>query len=199
MIDWISGIVADGGYLGIAFLMFVENIFPPIPSELIMPLAGFAAAKGELTMAGVIAAGGLGSVLGALPWYYAGHRWGLKRFKRLAKRHGKWLTMGPEDVDRATDWFDRHRGGAVLLGRLVPTVRTLISVPAGIARMPMALFLLFTTVGTLAWTGLLALAGYLLQGSYDKVSAVLDPLSILVVVGIVGTYVYRLARRKGAA
>lgn len=199
MIDWISGHVADGGYTGIAFLMFVENIFPPIPSELIMPLAGFAAAKGDLTLIGVILAGSLGSVLGALPWYYAGRRWGLTRFKTLAARHGKWLTMGPEDVDRANNWFDRHRGGAVLIGRLVPMVRTLISVPAGIARMPLALFLFFTAIGTKLWNGLLTLAGYLLQGSYDKVSAILDPLSILVMVGIFGIYVYRLSRHKGAA
>ncbi|MBU0725277.1 MAG: DedA family protein [Alphaproteobacteria bacterium] len=198
MIDWISDIVAGSGYPGIVFLMFVENIFPPIPSELIMPLAGFAAAKGNLSLAGVVMAGTLGSVLGALPWYYAGRAWGLGRFKQLAGRHGRWLTMGPEDVEQANAWFDRHRGRSVLLGRLMPTVRTLISVPAGIARMSMPAFLLFTALGTAVWTAVLAFAGYLLQGSYEKVAAIIDPLSLVVMAGIIGLYIYRLLRGKGA-
>jgi membrane protein YqaA with SNARE-associated domain len=131
MFDWITGLVERTGYVGIALLMLAENVFPPIPSELIMPLAGFAAAQGELGMAGVVAAGTAGALAGALLWYGLGRWVGLERLKRWAAEHGRWLTVSPDDLDRAAAWFGRHGGAAVLVGRLVPAVRTLISVPAG--------------------------------------------------------------------
>ncbi|MCT4372052.1 DedA family protein [Yangia mangrovi] len=203
MFDWISGFVDAVGAIGIAVLMFLENVFPPIPSELIMPLGGFNAAAGREHLLAVIVAGSLGSLAGALFWYWIGRRLGTQRLKRLAARHGRWLTILPEDLDRSNDWFTRHGGSAVLIGRLIPTVRTFISVPAGVARMPMASFLAFTTVGTVSWTTVLAMAGYLLQAQYGLVAGWLDPVSTAVVVGIVGVYVWRVAtygrrkRRKG--
>ncbi|MCA0939322.1 DedA family protein [Salipiger pacificus] len=203
MFDWISGFVDAVGAIGIAVLMFLENVFPPIPSELIMPLGGFNAAAGREHLLAVIVAGSLGSLAGALFWYWIGRRLGTQRLKRLAARHGRWLTILPEDLDRSNDWFTRHGGSAVLIGRLIPTVRTFISVPAGVARMPMASFLAFTTVGTVSWTTVLATAGYLLQAQYGLVAGWLDPVSTAVVVGIVGVYVWRVAtygrrkRRKG--
>src|SRR5215208_6279797 len=120
MFDWITGLVDRTGYLGIALLMLAENVFPPIPSELIMPVAGFTAAWGELTMAGVVLAGTAGSLLGALLWYYVGRWAGLERLKCWAGKHGRWLTITPEEVDEAAAWFDRHCGKAVLIGRLIP-------------------------------------------------------------------------------
>ncbi|MEH6566368.1 MAG: DedA family protein [Halopseudomonas sp.] len=196
MFDAIVEVVSKTGYIGVFFLMLLENIFPPIPSEVIMPLAGFSAAKGELNFFGVVAAGTAGSVVGALPWYYLGARLGKDRLMHFAERHGFWLTMGPEDIDKANDWFSRHGRAAVFFGRLLPTVRTLISVPAGIARMPMAAFLAYSTVGSLIWTALLALAGYLLESQYEKVADYLDPLSMAVIAFIVIAYFYRLVRLK---
>ena len=198
MFDKIVEIVSSFGYLGVFALMLLENIFPPIPSELIMPLAGFVAARGDLNFVGVILVGTAGSVVGALPWYYAGAKLGTERMKRLAGRWGHWLTLSPEDVDKARSWFDRHGRVAVFFGRLVPAVRTLISVPAGIVGMPMTLFLIYSTLGSLIWTALLALAGFLLESQYEKVQEYLNPVSTGVVVLMVLYYLYRLIRQRFA-
>jgi membrane protein DedA with SNARE-associated domain len=139
-------------------MMLAENVFPPIPSELIMPLAGFVAAKGQLNPVLVVLAGTLGSLLGALPWYYAGRWLGEARVCAFAARHGRWLTLGEKEIGQAIRWFERHGRIAVLVGRLVPTVRTLISLPAGMARMPLLPFLAYSAVGTLAWTAALTAA-----------------------------------------
>jgi membrane protein DedA with SNARE-associated domain len=119
------------GYAGVAFLMFLENVFPPIPSELIMPLAGFSAARGEMTLWGVIVAGSVGSVLGQYPLYYLGRAVGPERLHRWADRHGKWLTVSGKDIEKAREWLNRRGPIAVLLCRLVPGVRSLISIPRG--------------------------------------------------------------------
>ncbi|CAM4186044.1 DedA family protein [Palleronia rufa] len=193
MFDWISGIVDQMGYLGIAFLMFAENVFPPIPSELIMPLAGFNAARGDMTLVGVLIAGTVGAVAGALIWYWIGLKIGARRIRRLAARHGRWLTVSPDEFNTAEDWFDRHGGAAVFFGRLVPTVRTFISVPAGLVPMPLGRFLAYSTAGTLGWNLILTGAGYLLNSQYEKVQVWLNPISTAVVVGIVGVYIWRVA------
>ncbi|MDX2354144.1 DedA family protein [Stutzerimonas xanthomarina] len=196
MFDKIVEIVSAFGYIGVFLLMLLENIFPPIPSELIMPLAGFVAARGDLNFIAVILVGTAGSVVGALPWYYAGAKLGQARMKRFAERWGHWLTLSPEDVDKASEWFDRHGKGAVFFGRLIPAVRTLISVPAGIAGMSMTKFLIYSTLGSLIWTALLALAGYLLESQYEKVSEYMNPISTGVVVLMVLYYLYRLIRQR---
>ena len=192
MFDWIAGLVEDGGYLGIAALMFAENLFPPIPSELIMPLAGFAAARGELNVALAVLAGAAGSLAGAVFWYAVGRWLGSARLQSWAARHGRWLTLRPRDVDRACAWFDRHSGKAVFIGRLVPAVRTLISVPAGIAGMALPRFLLYSGLGTLLWTTLLATAGYLLGERYREVADWVNPVSTLVIALLVVAYLYRV-------
>lgn len=192
MLDWTANIIADMGYLGITLLMFLENIFPPIPSEIVMPLAGFVAARGDLNLAGVTMAGMIGSVLGALPWYFAGRLLGEERLKAWADRHGRWLTVTSSELDKALDWFLQHGGKMVFFGRLVPTIRSLISVPAGFACMRMPRFLIYSIAGTLLWSGLLAWAGYLLQSHYCKVADHLGPISTAILVGIVFTYIYRV-------
>lgn len=192
MFDWITGFVARSGYLGVFLLMLAENVVPPIPSELIMPLAGFTAARGQLGLVAVVAAGTTGSVLGALFWYHVGRRLGAERVKRFAARHGRWLTLSPADVDRANARFARHGARAVFLGRLVPTVRTLISVPAGIAGMPLPAFLAWSALGTGCWTALLAGAGYLLQDRYGLVADYLNPVSAVVIGSIAAWYIYRV-------
>ncbi|WP_286192099.1 DedA family protein [Roseomonas genomospecies 6] len=185
--------VEGGGYAGIALLMLLENVFPPIPSELIMPLAGFVAARGDLSLPLVVLAGGAGSVAGALLWYYAGLWLGGERLKRLAARHGRWLTVAPSQVDEASGWFRRHSAASVLVGRLIPAVRTLISVPAGIAGMGLARFLVYSTIGTALWSMVLAGAGYVLEGQYDKVAGWMDPAAKLVIAAFAAWYAYRVA------
>jgi membrane protein DedA with SNARE-associated domain len=191
--DWIVSMVERTGYVGIALLMLAENVFPPIPSELIMPLAGFTAARGDLHIVLVVAAGTVGSLLGATLWYWVGKWVGGERLKRWTAAHGRWFTISPDEVDRVSDWFRRHGGKAVLVGRLVPAVRTLISVPAGVAGMPLLPFLLYSALGTASWSGLLAGAGYLLEGQYKAVAGYLNPASNVVVGLIALYYLYRVA------
>ena len=197
MLDVITTVVERLGAFGVALLMFAENVFPPIPSELVMPLAGYAAARGDATLAGVIAGGVVGSLAGAWVWYEAGRRLGASRLRRLAARHGRWLTVSPADVDRANAWFARHGAAAVLLGRLVPAVRTLVSVPAGIARMGRGRFLLFSLAGTAVWTSALALAGAALGSGFGAVERWLGPVSNIVVAALVLAYVWRVATHRG--
>ena len=192
MFDWIADTIAEAGYLGVLLLMLAENLFPPIPSELIMPLAGFVAARGELDIGLVILAGTAGSLLGALPWYYLGRWLGEERMYRFAARHGRWLTMDDKDLAHAVGWFERHGKKAVFVGRLVPAVRTLISLPAGMARMPLTPFLAWSAAGTILWTTGLAYAGVLLKESYTVVGDYLDGASKVVVGLVVFAYVFRL-------
>jgi membrane protein DedA with SNARE-associated domain len=192
MFDWITQTVSDGGYAGIILLMLAENVFPPIPSELIMPLAGFVAAQGQLDPVLVVLAGTFGSVLGAVPWYYAGLWLGEKRVCAFAARHGRWLTLDEKDLGKAIRWFERHGRIAVLVGRLVPTVRTLISLPAGMARMPLIPFLAYSAVGSLLWTGALTAAGYWLESEYQRVAAYVDLASRAIIGLIVLTYLWRV-------
>jgi membrane protein DedA with SNARE-associated domain len=192
MFEWVTGFVEQTGYLGVFFLMLLENVFPPIPSELIMPLAGFTAARGELSIAGVLVAGVAGSLAGALLWYYIGRWLGAERLKRWAAKHGRWLTLEPEEVDQATAWFRRHCHTAVLFGRLVPAVRTLISVPAGIAGMDLTKFLIYSGLGTVVWTGFLLAGGYLLEERYQEVQAWLNPVTNAILAVLVAWYLYRV-------
>ncbi|WP_312518953.1 DedA family protein [Massilia sp.] len=196
MFDFITEFMQNSGYFGVFALMALENIFPPIPSELIMPFAGFVAARGDLSVVGVLIAGTAGSVAGALPWYYAGKVYGKERLEKLADRHARWLTVTHGDIEHAMDAFEKHGRKVVLLGRLIPAIRTLISVPAGLAKMPLAQFLLYSTVGSLLWTGILTGAGYLLESQYERVADYVDPVSKAVLIGLVGWYLYRVATFK---
>jgi membrane protein DedA with SNARE-associated domain len=169
MFDWITGVIGRLGYFGVAVLTFLENIFPPIPSELVIPLAGFVAARGDLRIGLVIVTGTLGSLAGATVWYVVGRRIGEKGVRAWVGRHGKWLTLSATDVDRAQAWFRRHGNTAVLLGRLMPGVRTVVSLPAGFSAMPVGPFLLYSALGTAIWTAALAYAGVVLQARFTTV------------------------------
>ena len=198
MFDWVVTLLENGGYLGIFLLMLAENLFPPIPSELVMPLAGFLAARGTLSLPLAVAVGTAGSVVGALFWYWVGLRFGEERLRRMAGRFGRWLTVSPQEVDAASAWFERNGGRVVFLGRMVPAVRTLISIPAGVARMPLAAFLALSAAGSALWTGALAVAGYLLESQYTRVAGWVNPVSTLVVVLLVLWYLVRLVRVRRA-
>ncbi|MDS9467494.1 DedA family protein [Paracoccus sp. MBLB3053] len=196
MFDWVVSTIDSWGYAGVFLLMVAENVFPPIPSEIIMPLAGFLAGRGDLSLGLTIAAGTLGSVVGTLMWYYIGMAIGEARLKRFAARHGRLLTLTPADIDMARDWFDRHGAAAVFAGRMLPTIRTLISVPAGLSRMPFWKFMIYTIMGSAIWTGMLTLGGLVLHENYALVADYVDPLSKLVVLTVVGIYVYRVVTWK---
>lgn len=197
MFDWITSLLEGGGYLTVFALMVLENVFPPIPSELIMPLAGYLGAQGQLSTLLVIVAGTAGSVVGALLWYWVGLAIGVARLSRFAGRHGHWLTIDPQDIDRAVAWFGRYGLGAVFFGRMVPTIRTLISVPAGLARMRMLPFLIITTLGSAVWVMALTVSGYLLDAQFQRVEGWVNPVSNAVVAGLILWYLVRVVRRYG--
>ncbi len=196
MTDWIIQTISQLGYLGIFLVMLAESIFPPIPSELIIPFAGFAAANGDLNLFGVLAAATIGAVVGMLPWYFAGRLFGLERVRWLANRYGRLLTLNAEEIDVAVGFFRRFGPLIVLFGRLMPIIRTLISIPAGLARMPLPVFLLASTTGALVWNTVLTLAGYLLHEHYELVEVVLDPLSYIVLAAVVLLYLFRVITWK---
>ena len=198
MFDFITKFLESSGYLGVFALMALENVFPPIPSELIMPFAGFVAARGDLHVAGVLIAGTAGSIAGALPWYYAARIYGKERLENFADKHARWMTVTHGEIDHALEAFERHGRKVVLFGRLLPAIRTLISVPAGLACMPLGQFLLFSTIGSLIWTGILTGAGFLLESQYERVAEYVDPVSKAILVGLVLWYVYRVITWKPA-
>ena len=174
MFEWITRVIARLGYAGVAALTFLENLFPPIPSELVIPLAGFVAAQGDLRLSLVIVMGSVGSLVGAFVWYAIGRRVGERRLRQWVARHGRWLTLSPEDVDRAQHWFRRHGAAAVFFGRLIPGVRTFVSLPAGFTSMPLGRFLLYSALGTGVWTAALAYAGVMLQANFTLVGDYID-------------------------
>lgn len=196
MFEWATGVVERMGYAGIAMLTLLENVFPPIPSELVMPLAGFVAKRGGLGYWGAVTAGTVGSFAGALAWYEVGRRIGERRLRGWVEHHGRWLGIDEEDVDRAADWFRRRGGMAVFIGRLVPGVRTFISVPAGFAEMPRLRFALYTVVGTFGWTLALTYAGHVLGENYDHVQRFIEPVTWVVIGAIVLFPVVRAIRRR---
>lgn len=194
MQDWVVEVVRQLGPLGVALLMFLENLFPPLPSEVIMPLAGYLSARGEAPFWAMVVAGSVGSLAGAAVWYAVGRAMTRERLCAWVESHGTWLAMVPGDVDRAADWFARHGRGSVFFGRLVPVVRTLISVPAGFSRMRPAEFLVLTALGTTLWTVVLAWAGRMLGSRFREVEQWIGPVSSAVVAGAIVWYLYRVAR-----
>ena len=192
MFEFIVDFLGSAGYLGVFLLMALENIFPPIPSEMIMPFAGFIVARGDLGLLGVLIAGTAGSVLGTLPWFYAGKAFGHDRLRRMAARWGHWMTVTPEEIDKSLETFEKHGVKAVLFGRLIPAIRTLISIPAGIAEMRLLPFLAWSTIGSLVWCSILTGAGFVLEANYEAVATYVDPVSKVVLGILVATYLYRL-------
>jgi membrane protein DedA with SNARE-associated domain len=193
MFEWIASVIEALGYASVAALTFLENVFPPIPSELVIPLAGFVSADGRLRLSLVIAAASIGSLAGTSAWYAIGRRIGERRLRAWIERHGKWLTLSPTDVDRAQQWFRRHGNASVFFGRLVPGVRTLVSLPAGFTRMPFARFLLYSALGTVLWTAALAYAGVVLQANFtivgDYLNLATNALLVLLAVLLARRYV----------
>jgi membrane protein DedA with SNARE-associated domain len=189
--DWTTQLIEQTGYVGIFLLMFLETIFPPIPSEVIMPLAGVQAAQGQLSLWAVIASGTGGAMLGNLFWYALARVIGLIRFKPFIVRYGRWLTLDWDDVEKSQRLFGRFGGIIVSGGRLLPTIRSVISIPAGLLNMRLKSFLLWSTLGTAAWTAVLATAGWGLGKAFRDIEKVLGPLSMAIIGLIVVAYVWR--------
>ena len=198
MADLIHTLLAQLGYLGVALLMLAETVFPPIPSELIMPLAGMQAARGGLSLTGVIAAGATGAMAGNILWYWLARAIGPDRLRRFVDRHGRWLTLSWQEVERGERLFQRGGGAFVLLGRLVPTIRSIVSIPAGLLLMPFGRFLVWSTIGTSLWTALLAGAGAMLGTRYGVVERLVSPVSTVVTVGLIVAYVWRVSTWRPA-
>lgn len=196
MEQWITDVVGNFGYVGIFLLMLGENLFPPIPSEVIMPIAGLAVGGGQLSFVPTVIAALAGSLIGNLPWFYVARKLGRRRIIDLVDRRGRMLAMRPKDVEDAIGWFDRHGDLAVLIGRLAPGVRTLISVPAGLSEMSLIHFLVLSAIGSVVWIALLLGAGILLQQNWTLVSDVLGPAGLVILATIGLGLIFWIVRRR---
>lgn len=179
-------VVETAGYGGVAGVIAAENLFPPIPSEAVLPLAGFVAGRGDASIVGMLVASTIGSLVGAWILYGLAAWIGPERLHRFVARHGRWFRLKVSDLERAEAWFDRRASMAVLLGRCVPLVRSIVSIPAGFRRMPFLRFTLLTLVGSLAWNGTLVLAGALLGDRWHQVGDVVGNMQLVVVAALVG-------------
>jgi len=193
MTDWVIRLIDQTGYIGVFFLMLAETIFPPIPSEVIMPIAGLAAARGSMTLPGVIASGTAGALFGNMFWYLLARVIGMERFHPFINKYGRWLTMDWGDVLKAERLFGRYGAVFVGVGRVLPTIRSLVSVPAGLLRMRLSSFLIWSTVGTAGWSAGLAIAGYVLGRQFRDIETILGPLSAAIIAAIVLAYLWRQA------
>lgn len=198
LIDWLVNLIDVMGYAGVAFAMFIESFFAPIPSELIMPFAGFLTASGDMNLVLLTLIGGFASYLGSLPFYFIGY-WGNDLVvDKFLKNYGKYFFIDQGDVDMGFKVFDKYGNSIVLIGRLIPIIRTVISFPAGVAKMNLWEFSLYTIIGSVVWSGFLASAGYFLGDNYeviiDYLSAyenVILGLGVAAVVGFVGYKVWK--------
>ncbi|MEH3052915.1 MAG: DedA family protein [Patulibacter minatonensis] len=185
MVDWVTDAVEAGGYPALTGLILLENLFPPIPSELILPLAGFSVGRGDLVFALAVLAATIGSVVGAVILHQIAKRGG----RPLIYRFGPKVRLSRRDLDRADAWFDRYGLWFVLFGRLIPGVRSLVSIPAGLSEMPMGRFILLTTVGSAVWNTLLIGVGRALGENWEEVATVVGPMSKIAVFALAGLMV----------
>ena len=195
--QWVQDVMGSLGYVGLALLLLLENLFPPIPSEVVLPLAGFFVGRGDYTFWGALLASTVGATVGALLLYGLG-RWG---GRALVLRYGRWLHVSGEDLDRAEGWFARHGDLVVLGARVIPGARSLVSIPAGTARMPLLRFTTLTTIGSAVWNAFLIGAGYVLGANWNMVQNWVGSYSNIVLaaaVAVTAVYlVYRRFRQQG--
>lgn len=198
--DWTTEIMEAFGYPGIILVILIENLFPPIPSEIVLPFAGFMTTQGSLTLFGVVVAATIGSVLGAVALYGVGLGFGRERIYGIVRRYGRWLTITEADVQRTEDWFERYGMWTVFFCRMVPVMRSLISIPAGLVRMNMGLFVVYTAIGSAIWNLLLAGLGAALGAAWDQVSRWVsvyqDLVLAVLLIGAAAFLIYRLLRKK---
>ena len=195
--EWVLAVMEKLGYLGIAFLMFLDNIFPPIPSEIIMPSAGYTASKGDLSLIGVIIAGSAGSLIAAIILYWIGRKIPEQRLFSFIEHYGKFLRIKVTDLEKALGWFNQHGHKIVFFGRMIPAVRSLISIPAGMSKMPFGKFMTYSALGTIIWTTFLACLGFYLGENQEMMSTILSRIGyvILAIAFIIcGIWLYKRKR-----
>lgn len=193
MADTILAMIANGGYFSVFFLMCIENVFPPIPSEVILPLIGLSIADGTISYVPALLAATLGSVAGGSMWYGIGLLMSETRLRKFLSHYGVYVAVGVEEFDKAVSYFRRVQVPAVLFGRMIPTIRTIISLPAGTVRMPVVLFLTLSTVGTLVWNMMLIGSGFLLFES-SVVEKYLNPIANIIIGFFLLAYVLQVVR-----
>ena len=191
--NWLVDVMHTLNYVGIFLLLVLARVIPPIPAESVIPLAGIAAAQGEYSLTGIALAGGLGSMVGQLVWFLPSRLLGRDRLEAFLTRYGHWLTIHPKKVRRSTDWFAKRGGLAVFLTQPVPGVRTLISIPAGACRMSIPLYCVYSGVGSVLWTLLLAWTGYMLS-TWPFAHRLVGYFTVGLLVVLVGLYLIRLVQ-----
>jgi membrane protein DedA with SNARE-associated domain len=199
---WVTDVVDALGYLGVAFLVALENLFPPIPSEAVLPLAGFVAGRGDAHLVGMIVAATAGSVVGAWVLYGIAAAIGPVRLRAFIVRFGRWFGVREHHLERAEAWFDRRADAAVLIGRCVPLIRSIVSVPAGFRHMPVGRFTVLTAIGSAMWNTALISAGAVLGERWERVGDVVGLLQgvvIVVLVALVGLVLWRTVVRPRLA
>jgi len=190
MENWILSFMNEYGYIGIFLLIALENIFPPIPSEVILTFAGFMTTTSKMSVTGAVAVSTLGSVAGAAVLYGVGRILDVERLERIIDRWGRVLRLSKKDLYKADAWFDKYGVWTVFFCRLVPLVRSLISIPAGMSGMKFPIFLLLTTIGTLIWNTILVNAGAILGASWTNIVGYMDVFSNIVYVLLAGAVLY---------
>lgn len=180
--SWVTDVVESFGYAGVAFMIALENLVPPIPSEIVLPLAGFLVGQGRFSFLPMVLAATIGSVVGALTLYALGAWLGDYRVRYLFRKFGRFVLMDETDLDKSREWFGRHGTKAVLLGRLVPGIRSLISIPAGLVGMSLGQFVLYTAIGSTVWNTTLISLGWALGNQWDKVEDYTSILQYIVIV-----------------
>lgn len=181
---WVQDVIEQLGYLGVALLVVLENVFPPIPSEIVLPFAGFVAQQGSESVVLMILAATVGSVIGALIMYWIAAIIGDERLHAFTRRFGKWVQIREADLTRAEEWFDRHAMSAVLVGRCVPLIRSVVSIPAGFRRMKLIPYIAYTFLGSLVWNIALVGAGAVLGENWERVEPVVATFQWIVIVVI---------------
>lgn len=198
--EWAANVIDTLGYPGLTVLVALENVFPPIPSEVILPLAGFLTGQGRFSFLLVLIATTIGSITGALILYGIGAAAGQQRVRRLVERYGQWALLTPADLTRAENWFDRYGQIAVFTGRLAPVVRSLVSIPAGYRRMPLDRFLLLTAAGSAIWNGALVGLGWALGENWHSIERYVGWLQYLVLaiaLLLIARFVLQRLRTRG--
>ena len=193
--EWIISIMEQLGYLGIALLMFLDNIFPPIPSEIIMPSAGYSASQGELLLVGVIIAGCIGSLVAAAILYWIGYKFNHDSIFRFLYRYGKYLFIKSPDVKKSLDWFEHYGHRIVFFGRMIPAVRSLISIPAGMSHMPFWKFMFYSSLGTIIWTTFLACVGFYFGENQALMQNIFSQVSHFIIIVVIAMIIWILYRR----
>lgn len=196
MTDFILDLIQSWGYWGIGFLMFVENVFPPIPSEVIMSLGGVGVAQGRFDFWTLVSVAVIGTTMGNWVWYGIGRWFGYARLKPLIDRYGRWLTMDWDDVEKLHDFFLRHGSGIVFFCRFLPIARTMVSLPAGMVQMSQIKFIIWTAAGSAIWITALAGAGHWFGQQFAQAERFIGPVAILSIGILVAVYIYRVATWK---